>query len=266
MTVKAEEMRTVRSNDGTDIAVFVTGEGPPLVLVHGTTADHTRWRTVLEPLAERFTVHAVDRRGRGASGDTEPYALEREFEDVAAVVDSIGEPVSLLGHSYGAVCALEASVRTLNLARLVLYEGPFSIDGSPISDPAVVERLQAQLEAGEREAVLETFLREVASLPDKDIEVMRSLPAWQARIAAAHTIPREERAEYGFDEERFRSMTTPTLLLLGGDSPPLFSEPIRVLEKVLPNVRVATMPGQQHAAIDTGTELFLREVIGFLTE
>ncbi len=263
-----EEIRMVRSKDGTEIAVFVTGDGPPLVLVHGTTADHTRWRTVVQPLAKKFTVYAIDRRGRGASGDKEPYALEREFEDVAAVVDSIGEPVNLLGHSHAALCALEASVRTSNLAKLVLYEGPFSVDGGPVSDPAVIERLKARLEAGEREAVVETFFREVAHARDEDIEVLRSLPAWQARIAAAHTIPREEHAAstYRFEEERFQNMTTPTLLLLGGDSPSLFSEPTGVLEKVLPNVRVAMLPGQQHAAMDTATELFLREVIGFLAE
>jgi pimeloyl-ACP methyl ester carboxylesterase len=99
----------VTSKDGTRIACFRSGEGPPLVLVHGTAADHGRWRPVLPAFEERFTVCAVDRRGRGGSGDSDDYAIEREFEDVAAVVDSLGEPVNLLGHSYGALCALEAS-------------------------------------------------------------------------------------------------------------------------------------------------------------
>src|SRR5689334_8539504 len=102
-------MMTVKSKDGTPIAVAKSGHGPPLVLVHGTTADHTRWKPILPKLEEKFTVYAIDRRGRGGSGDSANYAFEIEFDDVAAVVDSIGEPVFLLGHSYGAICSLEAS-------------------------------------------------------------------------------------------------------------------------------------------------------------
>ena len=112
------------SDDGTLIGYWRTGEGPPLILVHGTSADHTRWDPVLPTLAEHFTVYAIDRRGRGESGDAADYSLESEVEDVVAVVDSIGAPVSLLGHSYGAVCSLEASQRSERVRKLVLYEPP----------------------------------------------------------------------------------------------------------------------------------------------
>lgn len=100
-------MNRIISKDSTPIAYQQSGKGPPLVLVHGTTADHTRWAPVLQPLEEHFTLYALDRRGRGESGDAdaEHYSIEREFDDVAAVVDSIGEPAYLLGHSYGALCA-----------------------------------------------------------------------------------------------------------------------------------------------------------------
>src|SRR3712207_8086243 len=101
---------TVTSVDGTSIAYWRSGEGPPLVLVHGTAADHSRWAPVLPAFEQRFTVYAIDRRGRGGSGDSGDYAIEREFEDVAEVVDSLGESVNLLGHSYGALCALEAAL------------------------------------------------------------------------------------------------------------------------------------------------------------
>ena len=111
---------TVTSEDGTKIAYWRSGQGPPVVLVHGTTADHSRWAPVLPEFEEHFSVCAIDRRGRGGSGDSEDYALEREFEDVASVVDSLGEPAFLLGHSYGAVCALEASLLTPNVRKLVL--------------------------------------------------------------------------------------------------------------------------------------------------
>ena len=114
----------VVSADGTPIAVWRSGEGPPLVLVHGAAADHSRWAPVLPALEERFTVLAIDRRGRGRSGDADDYALEREFEDVAAVVEWAGEAVNVLGHSHGGVCALEAALLTDRIGKLVLYEPP----------------------------------------------------------------------------------------------------------------------------------------------
>jgi pimeloyl-ACP methyl ester carboxylesterase len=101
----------VLSQDGTPIAVWRSGDGPPLVLIHGAAADHNRWAPVLPALEERFAVFAVDRRGRGRSGDTTDYALEREYENVVAVVESAGEGVNVLGHSYGGICALDGGCR-----------------------------------------------------------------------------------------------------------------------------------------------------------
>jgi pimeloyl-ACP methyl ester carboxylesterase len=113
---------TVTTEGGTPVAYWRSGKGPPLVLVHGTAADHSRWRPVIPALEESFTVYAIDRRGRGGSGDAEDYSVEKEFEDVAAVVDSLGEPVNLLGHSYGGLLALEAALLTRNVRKLVLYD------------------------------------------------------------------------------------------------------------------------------------------------
>jgi pimeloyl-ACP methyl ester carboxylesterase len=121
----------VVSRDGTPIAVWRSGAGPPLLLVHGTTADHTRWAPVLPALEERFTVLAMDRRGRGKSEDADDYAFEREFEDVAAVIESAPGRVDVLGHSHGGVCALEAALLTERVRKLVLRgadrvrRGPF---------------------------------------------------------------------------------------------------------------------------------------------
>ncbi|HXB55379.1 MAG TPA: alpha/beta fold hydrolase [Vicinamibacteria bacterium] len=112
----------VQSKDGTSIAYWQSGRGSALVLVHGTTADHQRWAPILPALEKRFTVYVVDGRGRGGSGDAPNYALERESEDIAAVVDAIGEAVFLLGHSHGAICSLEATLRTSNVSKLILYE------------------------------------------------------------------------------------------------------------------------------------------------
>jgi len=160
---KEENMEYVIAPDGMRIAYWRTGDGPPLVLVHGTADDHTIWSALLPILAKRFTVHALDRRGRGGSGAYDPatYAIEDEFADVAAVVDAIGEPAHLLGHSYGALCALEGALRTDNLMKLVLYEPPMII-GEPFVPPEAVARLEALLAAGHQEGVLLMFVREFA--------------------------------------------------------------------------------------------------------
>src|SRR5918994_2127863 len=156
---------TVFSKDGTTIAYWQSGEGPPLVLVHGTTADHGRWTPVMPAFERRFTVCAIDRRGRGGSGDPDDYTIGREFEDVAAVVDSLGEPAFLLGHSYGALCALEAALLTRNVRKLVLYEPPMDVTGDGITPPEVLDRLEAMLEAGGRDGGGANMLRGVAGGP-----------------------------------------------------------------------------------------------------
>ena len=149
----AEDLVKVRSKDGTLIACWRGGRGPPLVLVHGSAADHKRWRPVLPALRENYTVYTVDRRGRGDSGDSETYAIEREFVDVASVVDSLGEPANLLGHSYGALCSLEAGLLTKNVRRLILYEPPIPV-GLEIFSPGIIDRLQDLLNQGDREREL----------------------------------------------------------------------------------------------------------------
>jgi len=234
-------------------------------LIHGTSADHTRWRTVTPALEERFTVYAVDRRGRGASGDSNRYAIEREFEDVASVVDSIDGPVNLLGHSYGALCSLEASLLTSKIRKLILYEPPIPV-GLEIYPPAIVGKLQALLDASDREGVVTTFMGEIAQVRPNDLRLLQSLPAWKARVASAHTISRELQADrdYTFDARRFSGLKTPTLLLIGGDSPWFLKAGNEALQRVLPDCRTIVMPGQQHAAMDTGTELFVSEVLRFL--
>jgi len=260
-------MQTITSRDGTAIAFVRSGAGPGLVLVHGTTADHTRWKPLLPELEAHFTVYAVDRRGRGGSGDVSTYSIEREFEDIAAVVDGVGEPAFLLGHSYGAVCSLEASLRTKNIRRLVLYEPPIRTK-EPFYPQETVARLQTLLDDGDPESVVATFFRDVVRTPETEIEMLRSLPNWPNRVSAAHTILREMRIndEYRFEPARFAAMRVPTLLLLGGDSPAKFQDAVEAVRAALPDARLAVMPGQQHTAMNTAPDLFLREILGFLLE
>lgn len=266
-------MTRVLSRDGTAIADWTSGNGPPLVLVHGTTADHTRWRPLLPYLEPHATIHALDRRGRGASGDATDYAVAREFEDVAAVVDAVaeaaGSAVDVLGHSFGGLCAFGGAALTSNIRRLVLYEGWPSPHPEQLAlPPGVQERLDALLAEGAREAALETFFREVVGMPEEEFAVYRALPAWQARIAAAHTITRESRAEQAarLRPEQAARITVPVLLLVGGDSPDFLKAGVDTVAAALDDGRIVVMEGQQHIAIDLVPAVFADHVLGFLRD
>ncbi len=134
--------------------------------------------------------------------------------------------------------------------------------------PGVIERLQALLDAGDRSGVVTTFFREVVHMPPSELTLLQSLPNWPARVAAAHTLPRELRANetYRLDPTRFANLRTPTLLLLGGDSPAFFGAATEMVHRALPTSRVVVLPGQQHAAMNTAPDLFLRELLAFLAE
>lgn len=260
-------MQTVTSADGTTIGYAKTGSGPPLLLVHGTTADHRRWTPLLPYFEPHFTVYAMDRRGRGGSGDTEPYNIMREAEDVAAVVEATREPVSVLGHSYGAICSLEGALLVDHVRRLVLYEPPVPT-GTPLSSPEVLDRVQTLVEAGDNEAAVTLFFREIVRMPEREFEAYRRLAAWPIRVSLAHTLVREEKFDltYTFNPERFARLHVPTLLLLGGDSPQYMRDAIAAVHAALPNSRVVVLAGQQHIAMDTDPVLFSKEVLQFLLE
>jgi pimeloyl-ACP methyl ester carboxylesterase len=250
--------------DGTPIAYWRSGRGPSLVLVHGASADHTRWESVLPLLEPHVTVHAMDRRGRGASGDQPTYALADEAADVAAVVDAVaaatGRPVDLFGHSYGATCALEAALRTDHVRRLLIYEPALAI-----STDEFVDELAGLLAQDRREDVLVTLLRVAGMEPDQ-IEGARSLPSWPARVAAAHTIVRECRAEraYRFDPQRFAAIRVPTLLLVGSESASEIVDESNRLAAAIPAARVGTLAGQTHVAMLSAPDLFTKEILAFL--
>jgi pimeloyl-ACP methyl ester carboxylesterase len=263
-------METVASRDGTPIAYERGGEGPPLVLVHGTTSDHLTWELVLPELQKHFTVYAIDRRGRGESGGS-AYDIEREFEDVVAVIVSIGGTVGLLGHSYGAICALEGTLRSSRVRGLILYEGGFPVsEGTELYPPEALDSIRSSLKAGDREGALTTFYRDIALISPEEIEMLRSLPVWPARVALAPTIPHEMRAYESyvsnFDPARLGDLRTPTLILLGGDSPALERAAAEALDTALPDSRIVVMPHQAHLAHRTAPGVFVREVVQFLMQ
>jgi pimeloyl-ACP methyl ester carboxylesterase len=274
MTATAEAVMTrVASPDGTEIAVFRSGEGRPLVVVPGTTSDHTTWRLVLPLLAPHVTVHAVDRRGRGASGDSADYSLDREYADVAAVVDAAaaaaGSTVDVLGHSYGGIVAFGAATLTTNIRRLVLYEGwPVpNIEHRTIA-PDAMRHIESLLARGRREQLLEDFYRDIVKMSEDEISTIKSGPTWPARVAAAHTVPREVRAFGGqaFDPAWAARIAVPVLILVGERSPDDVKADPDVVAAALPDSRIGVLKGQMHMAHLTDPTRFAEQVLAFLRE
>jgi pimeloyl-ACP methyl ester carboxylesterase len=229
------------------------------------TADHTRWSPISPRFEQHFTVYAMDRRGRGESGDSRDCDIQREAEDVAAVVDAIGEPVFVLGHSGGALYSLEAALLTANFRRLILYEPP--IPGvAPVVPPNIPERIQALIDQEEPESALEVFFREVVRMPEHELKDYRLLPVWKTRVSLAPTIPLELMIDrtYRWSPAKFAGAEVPTMLLLGGDSPAFARQAVETVHAALPTSQVVVLPGQQHIAMDTAPELFVREVERFL--
>ena len=266
-------VQRVASADGTEIAWWTSGKGPPLLLVHGAPADHTRWAPLLPHLEAQAAVHAMDRRGRGASGDGPEYRLAREFEDVAAVIDAVAEAarskVDLYGHSFGGLVAFGGAALTGNVRSLVLYEGWPPVDPSLHTfPPGVGERLDALLESGDRDAAAATVLRELAGLSDADLRTYRAQPAWQARADATVRITREVRAirEATFDPDWAARITVPTLLVTGADSRDPATVDLETVAAALPDARIAILHGQQHVADVLAPEIFAERLLAFLRD
>jgi pimeloyl-ACP methyl ester carboxylesterase len=264
-------MTRVASRDGTQIVYWRSGEGPPLVVVHGTPADHTRWRPLLPYMEPYASVHAMDRRGRGASGDGPDYDLVREYEDVAAVVDAVarasGAPVDLYGHSHGGIVAFGAATLTANIRKLVLYEGwPVPNPDVYALPPGLEDRIDALLAEDDRDAVVETVFRELGLMSDEDMGAFKAAPSWPGRVAAAHTIAREVRAETRarLDPGLAGKITVPVLLVTGENSADPSKADIEAVAAALPDVRIMVMEDQGHVADVLVPEVFAEHVLAFL--
>jgi pimeloyl-ACP methyl ester carboxylesterase len=270
-SIKDRELQVAVSADGTAIGYYKSGDGSPLLLVHGLLGDHSRWDALRHHLEQHFTVYAMDRRGRGASGDNQNYDIAREFEDVAAVVDAIaqthGSSVDVYGSSGGACYAVGAAKLTTNIMRLVLFEPPTA--GLMQLLPAdLVDGLNTLLESGDREGVLRTAYREVVRLSEAEIEKLRAQPVWQNRIAAAHTVPRELGIppERLFDPEQAASVTVPSLILVGDATPGPFQASSKTVASALPDARVSILEGQHHGAEMFAPDVVAGAILPFLSE
>ena len=246
-------MNTVTSKDGTKIAFDMVGEGPPLVIVGGALSDHRAAATHAGLLAPNLTVITYDRRGRGDSGDSPPYAVDREVEDVEALVEEAGGTAFAFGHSSGAVLALEAATATPGITKLVLYEPPFIVDDSRPSLPDdFVQHLDELVANGRRDEAVEYFMTVGVGAPAEAIPSMKESPFWPSLEAMAHTISYDIRvlgdnmAGKPLPSDRWSTVTNPALVIDGGASPPSLRNAVQALVDVLPNARRLTLEGQTH--------------------
>jgi pimeloyl-ACP methyl ester carboxylesterase len=241
-------METVTSKDGTTIAFDRLGSGPPVVLVCGGSVDRLADAAIAQELASDLTVLNYDRRGRGDSGDTPPYAIEREVEDIEAVIGAAGGEAFLWGSSSGAVLALIAAERGLPIRRLALWEPPFIPDGYPRPPEDQVEQYERMVAEGRRGDAVEYFMSKVVGLPPEFVEGAKQQPFWGPTEALAHTLAYDARimADYRIPVERTARVTTPTLVVAGGADMPFMRESAQALADALPNGEARFLDGQGH--------------------
>lgn len=246
-------MNRVISKDGTPIVFDRSGEGPALINVLGATATRGMVAQSGDNPTMPFTVFTYDRRGRGDSGDNAPYAVEREVEDLAAMIEVAGGSAFVFGHSSGAVLALEAAKHGLSIPKLAIYEPPFVIDDSrPPLPTDYVAHLRKLIAAGHPEDALAYFMTVAVGIPAEYIAGMKQAPFWASSVAVAHTISYDGEimgdTMYGNPAalNRFASITTPTLVMVGSNSPPYQQNAVETLVKVLPNAHYRSMAGQDH--------------------
>lgn len=261
------EHRTIASADGTPISVVSAGSGSPLLLVHGGMTSSARWHPLWPYLTIQREVSAMDRRGRGGSGDQAPYSLDREFQDVAAVANDLadrhGGPVDVFGHSIGAVCVLGAAAVGAPFRRIALYEPP----GAETVPRDWVDRATVMVAAGEHGRAMGSFLIEVIGLTPETVASLRDSPVAQDSLGiVAATLVREAEALTTVDLGRLAErVAQPVLLLLGSESPGWAETITQRLTRTLRDPTQITLAGLGHEGVDTAPRHVSAELIGFFS-
>uniref|UniRef100_B8HJT9 Alpha/beta hydrolase fold protein n=1 Tax=Cyanothece sp. (strain PCC 7425 / ATCC 29141) TaxID=395961 RepID=B8HJT9_CYAP4 len=239
------------------------GSGPSLVLVHGGFSDHkTNWAFVKPLFEQHFTVYAIARRGRGETDVTKDHRLEDESIDVVTLIEAIGEPVFLLGHSYGAQTALAAATQVPDrVCKLVLYEPPWP----DVVDHEALAGLEELAQAGDWEGLALTFFHDHLLVPTEELDQLRTTELWPPIIADAEASLQDLRAlsNYGFKAEHFSDLQVPVLLQIGTQSPRNLYV-TDALAAVLPDVRIEALPEQAHEGMTTAPRLYAEAVSHFL--
>jgi pimeloyl-ACP methyl ester carboxylesterase len=241
-------MGNVTSKDGTTIAFDRMGKGSAIILVSGGSTDRMANAPLAALLSPHFTVFNYDRRGRGPSGDTPPYAVEREVEDIDAVISAAGGSAFLYGTSSGAVLALEAAASGLAIARLALWEPPFILDEKARPPADQVEQYNQMIAEGRRGDAVEYFMSKVVGLPPEFVAGARNAPFWGAQEALAHTLAYDATimGDYSLPSDRAASVTIPTLVIAGAASFPFMRETAEALAKSIPHGQTRILEGQTH--------------------
>jgi pimeloyl-ACP methyl ester carboxylesterase len=261
---------TVTSKDGTKIAYDKIGHGSAVILVAGALCSRSFWSgpELAKLLARSFTVYNYDRRGRGDSGDTKPYALEREIEDIEALIDEAGGSAYLYGHSSGAALALEAALRLGNkVKKLAMYEAPYNDEASAQRAwKEYIKQLTEALAADRRGDAVALFM-ELVGTPADQIEAMRHAPTWPMFEAIAPTLAYDHCAILGEDgsvpSKRAASVIVPTLVMNGGASYAFMYDTARALSQAMPHAQLRTLEGQRH---DVDPKVLALVLVEFFTE
>jgi pimeloyl-ACP methyl ester carboxylesterase len=242
-------MRTVVSADGTKIAFDQAGKGPSVILVVGAFNDRSTGAPLAQALESRLTVVNYDRRGRGASGDTQPYSLEREIEDLDALIREVGGGARVFGYSSGGNIALEGAANGLNITKLALYEAPFIV-GEDIPRPPkdMAAQLARLVSLGRRSDAVELFQTKLVGIPEPVVAQMRDAPFRAALEATAHTLVYEATivGDLTLPTEKLRSIMAPTLAVYGSASPAFMGNAAKAIAEAIPNGHVRALDGQNH--------------------
>jgi pimeloyl-ACP methyl ester carboxylesterase len=257
----------VRSKDGTMIAYERSGSGPGLILVDGALCSRGFGPSPkLAPrLAQHFTVYAYDRRGRGESGDAQSYSPEREVEDIAALIDEAGGPVSLLGLSSGGALALQAAAAGLRIDKVVAYEPPYVDDSGQHGGAAHEDQLKRLIASGRRGAAVQYFMKDMVGAPAFMVIVMRLMPwIWRKLAAVAHTLPYDAAVmtEYRIPRALYRSIRTPVLVMNGSKTDARLKNAARAIAETVPGAQHRELAGQTH---NVKPDILTPAVVEFLT-
>jgi pimeloyl-ACP methyl ester carboxylesterase len=244
-------MKTVTSKDGTIIAYDQSGSGAPVILVDGAlcSRDFGPMPKLAKLLAENFTVINYDRRGRNESGDTKPYAVEREMEDIEALINSAGGSAFVVGFSSGAGLALSAAASGLNITKLALYEPPFMVDDEGHHPPTdSLEQLKTMIAADRRADAVKFFMKDMVGLPGIAIFMMKLMPIFKKLKAVAHTLPYDVTilGDFSLPEKKAASVKVPTLVSGGDKSPVSMQRAVKKLAEVMPYNKLQMLKGQTH--------------------
>ncbi|MFZ1991193.1 MAG: alpha/beta hydrolase [Alphaproteobacteria bacterium] len=274
-TAPKAETGSVRSADGTTIGYVKLGVGPPVVMAHGALLTHESWMAVAHELSGRFTCYAMDRRGRGLSGDASGYSVEREVEDIQAVLAAAGPGASLIGHSYGGFCSLLTALKT-DVSRLVIYEAPWPIHGP--AHPMASALCTPLIAQGKNEKAVVAFLQDAGLVPRGPLANLwmalpmwlkaKPMPSWPGLVALAPTVVREFSAvdAVGPSLERFAALKMPVLFLLGTESKqPHIHDTTLELAKLVPKAKLVELKGQGHMAQALAPKLVASEIAAFLS-